>query len=64
MERLKLAFFTVCLVYNFTEATFKMMAPVWITFLWAAMATPAHRAGSFRGESAAEAADDAYALEA
>lgn len=35
--RLKLAFFTICLVYNFTEATFKMQSPVWITFLWAAM---------------------------
>jgi exopolysaccharide production protein ExoQ len=40
MGRLKLAFFAVCLVYNFTEATFKMMSPIWITFLWAAMATP------------------------
>jgi exopolysaccharide production protein ExoQ len=40
MGRLKLAFFTICLVYNFTEATFKMQAPVWIFFLWAAMAAP------------------------
>lgn len=40
MGRLKLAFFTICLVYNFTEATFKMMSPIWITFLWAAMAAP------------------------
>jgi exopolysaccharide production protein ExoQ len=40
LGRLKLAFFTICLVYNFTEATFKMMSPVWITFLWAVMAHP------------------------
>jgi O-antigen ligase len=40
MGRLKLAFFTICLVYNFTEATFKMQSPVWITFLWAAMGAP------------------------
>ena len=38
--RLKLAFFLICLVYNFTEASFKMMSPVWITFLWAVMAPP------------------------
>lgn len=40
MGRLKLAFFTICLVYNFTEATFKMQSPAWIFFLWAAMAVP------------------------
>jgi O-antigen ligase len=40
ISRLKLAFFFICLVYNFTEATFKMQAPVWILFLWAVMAVP------------------------
>lgn len=40
MGRLKLAFFFMCLVYNFTEAAFKMMSPVWITFLWATLNTP------------------------
>lgn len=44
MARLKLAFFFICLVYNFTEAAFKMMSPVWITFMWAVMATPKPRA--------------------
>jgi len=39
-SRLKLAFFFICLVYNFTEASFKMMSPVWITFLWAVIAAP------------------------
>jgi exopolysaccharide production protein ExoQ len=40
MSGLKLAFFFICLVYNFTEAAFKIMSPVWITFLWATMAVP------------------------
>ena len=44
MGRLKLAFFLICLIYNFTEASFKMMSPVWITFLWAVMGTPKPRA--------------------
>ena len=38
--RLKLAFFLICLVYNFTEASFKMESPVWILFLWAVIAIP------------------------
>ena len=37
---LKLAFFFICLVYNFTEASFKMQSPVWIFFLWAVIAAP------------------------
>ena len=40
ISRLKLAFFFICLVYNFTEASFKMQSPVWILFLWAVMAVP------------------------
>ena len=32
---LKLAFFVAALTYNFTEASFKMMSPVWICFVWA-----------------------------
>ncbi len=35
-----LAYFVVASAYNFTEAGFKMMHPVWITFLLMAMATP------------------------
>jgi O-antigen ligase len=34
---LRLAFIFICLVYNFTEASFKMQSPVWIFFLWAIM---------------------------
>ena len=37
---LRLAFFIVAVAYNFTEAGFKMMHPVWITFLLAAMVIP------------------------
>jgi exopolysaccharide production protein ExoQ len=43
MSGLKLAFFFICLVYNFTEAAFKIMSPVWITFLWATIAVPMAR---------------------
>ena len=38
---LKLAFFLICIVYNFTEAAFKIMSPVWICFLWATVDIPA-----------------------
>jgi len=37
---LKVAFFLICLTYNFSEAAFKMMSPVWMMFLWATMSTP------------------------
>jgi exopolysaccharide production protein ExoQ len=36
--RLMLAYFVVAVVYNFTEAGFRMLDPVWITFLLAIMA--------------------------
>lgn len=38
--RLRLAYFVVGLVYNFTEAGFRMLDPVWITFLLAIIAVP------------------------
>ena len=41
LTRLKLAFFVICLTYNFSEAAFKMMSPVWLMFLWATLSTPA-----------------------
>jgi exopolysaccharide production protein ExoQ len=41
--RIKMAFFVICVVYNFTEASFKMMSPVWFTFLWAVMMVPSPR---------------------
>jgi exopolysaccharide production protein ExoQ len=37
---LRLAYFTLALIYNFTEAAFKMMNPVWIFFLFAITAPP------------------------
>jgi O-antigen ligase len=56
---LRLAFFFICIVYNFTEAAFKIMSPVWIVFLWAATnyrPAPVHRAMRRRfGEFAAAA---------
>jgi len=39
--RLKVAFYVICLAYNFSESAFKMMTPVWMMFLWASLATPA-----------------------
>jgi exopolysaccharide production protein ExoQ len=37
---LRLAFFIVAIAYNFTEAGFKIMHPVWITLLLATMIVP------------------------
>jgi exopolysaccharide production protein ExoQ len=36
--KLRLAYFVIGLIYNFTEAGFKMMNPVWVFFLLAIMA--------------------------
>jgi len=38
--RLKLAYFVVGVVMNLTEASFKMMSPVWVLFLLAIIAVP------------------------
>jgi exopolysaccharide production protein ExoQ len=38
--KLRLAYAVLPLIYNFTEAVFKMMSPVWIFFLLAIMAVP------------------------
>jgi exopolysaccharide production protein ExoQ len=37
---IRLAFFTITLIYSMTEAAFKVMHPVWIVFLLAVMAVP------------------------
>jgi exopolysaccharide production protein ExoQ len=37
---LRLAYFVVGVIYNFTEAGMKMMSPVWIFFLLSIMALP------------------------
>ena len=37
---LMMAYFVSTLLYNFTEAAFKMMSPVWIMFLVSMMALP------------------------
>jgi len=36
--RIRMAYFLVAVVYNFTEGAFKMMSPVWISFLLGMMA--------------------------
>jgi exopolysaccharide production protein ExoQ len=38
--KLRLAYFVLALIYNFTEAAFKMQSPVWIFFLLSVMALP------------------------
>jgi O-antigen ligase len=38
MGRLQIAFFTACLIFNLSEAGFRMMSPCWMVFLLAAMA--------------------------
>jgi len=48
MGRFLLAFFVAGVVYNFTEAGFRMMAPVWIFFLFVIACEPE------RGEAVAE----------
>lgn len=40
MGSLKIAMLISCLVYNFTEAGFKVMTPVWIAFILAVTAMP------------------------
>jgi hypothetical protein len=40
LGRLKLAYFVVALIYNFTESAVRTLNPVWIGLLLAAMAVP------------------------
>lgn len=40
LGRLRLAYFVVAVIYNVTEAAFRMMHPVWIAFLLAVMVVP------------------------
>lgn len=40
---LKLGFFVVALVYNFSEEAFRLMIPIWIFLLWAILRTPEAR---------------------
>ena len=56
----KLAYFLICLIYNFTEASFKMMSPVWIMFLWAVMRTPKRRAVPSASPAAASTVQAPY----
>jgi O-antigen ligase len=38
--QLRLAYFTIAVIYNFTEGMFKFMSPVWIFFLMSSMTVP------------------------
>jgi O-antigen ligase len=40
LGKLRLAYFLVAVIYNFTEAGFKMMSPVWISLLLSVMPVP------------------------
>lgn len=40
MGRLRLAYFVVAVIYNFTEAGFRMLDPIWIVFVLSAMSIP------------------------
>ena len=40
LGKLRLAYFVVAVLYNLTEAAFKVMHPVWTTFLLAIIAEP------------------------
>ncbi|MCC6365719.1 MAG: O-antigen ligase family protein [Bryobacterales bacterium] len=42
---LRLAYFVLAIIYNFTEGSFKMMSPVWISFLLSIIAPPTWFAG-------------------
>src|SRR2546422_7303302 len=60
LGRLSLAYFVVAVLYNQTDAAFKMMHPVWIAFLLAitvvpSLASPARRRGHDYGKSALSA---------
>src|SRR2546422_4771321 len=57
---LRLAFFVAAVLYNVTDATFRMMHPVWIVFLLAitvvpSLASPARRPGHDYGKPALSA---------
>jgi O-antigen ligase len=44
MGRVRLAFFVVAVVYNFTEAAIRMVHPVWLVFLLATIVVPESKA--------------------
>ena len=54
MSSLKIAFFVLVVIYNFTEGVFKTMSPVWLAFLLATMVVPLRMTPSRRQKSASE----------
>ena len=57
--KLMLAYFVLALIYNFTEAGFKMMNPVWVFFLLAIMAIPKSALSAVAEATPALGADEA-----
>lgn len=58
--QLRLAFFVVAIAYNFTEAAFKSLHPVWLAFLLAVIAVP--RLQPERGRALSAGARSAHRL--
>ncbi len=54
VNNLRLAICVGMIAYNFTEAGFKELHPLWICFLWAIVAVPARRAAAVCEEPVAE----------
>jgi exopolysaccharide production protein ExoQ len=54
--RVRLAYFVVAVIYNFTEAGFRMLDPIWIFFLLVTMAVPRPLTRSSKSSSPAVAA--------
>lgn len=58
MASIKLAFFSVVLIYNLTEAAFRTQNPIWILFLWAVIAVPGVAAAEDPAQLGIPLADD------
>jgi exopolysaccharide production protein ExoQ len=52
VSTIRIAYFVVVVVYNFTEGVFKTMTPIWIVFLLATMAVPQIRRRKARNVAA------------
>jgi len=53
-----LAFFVAAVIYNYTEAAFKMTVPVWICFVWAIVSASPAAALAYSGVTSTELTSD------
>lgn len=60
---LQLGYFTVAVIYSFTEAGFRMLNPVWIMFLFATLAIPVSAAPEAKAPVDADEAEGWTAVE-